>query len=70
MDDSDHDEADCLARWEGHVGKNVWSCAISPEKKMVATGGQDSGIRLWSLMSIRNNNIGKCIIRMETYPHN
>ncbi|CDS06389.1 hypothetical protein LRAMOSA08917 [Lichtheimia ramosa] len=57
MDGSDHDEADCLARWEGHIGKNVWSCAISPEKKMVATGGQDSGIRLWSLMSIRNNNI-------------
>lgn len=69
MDDSDHDEVDCLARWEGHVGKNVWSCAISPEKKMVATGGQDSGIRLWSLMSIRNNNIGKCIVRLEAYPY-
>ncbi|KAI7878980.1 WD40 repeat-like protein [Lichtheimia hyalospora FSU 10163] len=57
MDGSAHDEADCLARWEGHIGKNVWSCAISPEKKMVASGGQDSGIRLWSLMSIRKNNI-------------
>ncbi|KAI7865336.1 WD40-repeat-containing domain protein [Spinellus fusiger] len=50
-------DADCLACWEGHVGKNVWSCAISPEHKMVATGGQDSGIRLWSLVSIKENKI-------------
>ncbi|KAI8335049.1 WD40-repeat-containing domain protein [Chlamydoabsidia padenii] len=48
---------DCLACWEGHVGKNVWSCAISPDHKMVATGGQDSGVRLWSLTSIKENNI-------------
>jgi WD40 repeat protein len=50
---------DCLACWEGHVGKNIWSCAISPDHKMVATGGQDSGVRLWSLTSIKENNIGK-----------
>lgn len=51
-------DVECLTCWQGHVGKNVWSCAISPEHKIVATGGQDSGIRLWSLVSIRNNNIG------------
>ncbi|KAI8141833.1 WD40-repeat-containing domain protein [Fennellomyces sp. T-0311] len=53
----DDEDGDCLACWEGHIGKNVWSCAVSPEHKIVATGGQDSGIRLWSFVSIKNNNI-------------
>ncbi|ORZ20442.1 WD40-repeat-containing domain protein [Absidia repens] len=48
---------DCLACWEGHTGKNIWSCAVSPDHKVVATGGQDSGIRLWSLASIKRNII-------------
>ncbi|KAG2172335.1 hypothetical protein INT43_004877 [Umbelopsis isabellina] len=48
---------DCLACWEGHTGKNVWSCAVSPNKQLVATGGQDSGVRLWSLKSIQENHI-------------
>ncbi|KAI9018667.1 WD40-repeat-containing domain protein [Phycomyces nitens] len=56
-DEENTSDVDCLACWEGHVGKNVWSCAISPEHKMVATGGQDSGIRLWSLVSIKKNKI-------------
>lgn len=46
---------ECIACWEGHVGKNVFSCAIHAD--VVATGGQDSGIRLWSLLSVRNNKI-------------
>ncbi|KAG0173417.1 WD repeat-containing protein 6 [Apophysomyces sp. BC1015] len=50
-------DVDCLACWEGHIGKNVWSCAVSPEHAIVATGGQDSGIRLWSLLSIKRNKI-------------
>ncbi|KAI9468964.1 MAG: hypothetical protein EXX96DRAFT_589929 [Benjaminiella poitrasii] len=53
----DEDDSDCIACWEGHANKNVWSCAINPENKIVATGGQDSGIRLWSLASINNNKI-------------
>ncbi|KAI8884166.1 WD40 repeat-like protein [Backusella circina FSU 941] len=52
-----NDEGDCIACWEGHAGKNIWSCAVDPEHKMVATGGQDSGILLWSLLSIENNKI-------------
>ncbi|KAI8089880.1 WD40-repeat-containing domain protein [Halteromyces radiatus] len=48
---------DCLACWEGHTGKNIWSAAVSPDHRIVATGGQDSGIRLWSLTSIKENNI-------------
>jgi WD40 repeat protein len=54
--DEDHD-GDCIACWEGHASKNVRSLAINPESKIVATGGQDSGIRLWSLSSIKNNKI-------------
>ncbi|CAO3623930.1 unnamed protein product [Cunninghamella blakesleeana] len=48
---------DCLACWEGHTGKNIWSLGISTDHKIVATGGQDSGVRLWSLTSIKENNI-------------
>jgi WD40 repeat protein len=58
MVEADEDDTgDCIACWEGHASKNVWSCAINPEHQIVATGGQDSGIRLWSLASIRNNKI-------------
>jgi hypothetical protein len=49
---------DCLACWEGHAGKSVWSCAVNPNKRLVATGGQDSGVRLWSLKAIQENHIG------------
>ncbi|CEP20055.1 hypothetical protein [Parasitella parasitica] len=56
-DDDDEDTGDCVACWEGHASKNVWSCAVNPEHKIVATGGQDSGIRLWSFLSIRDNKI-------------
>ncbi|KAI8369417.1 WD40-repeat-containing domain protein [Radiomyces spectabilis] len=56
-DDDVNTGIDGLACWEGHAGKNVWSCAISPEHQIVATGGQDSGIRLWSLVSIKENKI-------------
>ena len=37
----------CLKTWTGHYGKSVWSVAISDS--VVATGGSDAGIRLWSL---------------------
>lgn len=57
VDPEEDDNGDCIACWEGHASKNVWSCAINPEHQIVATGGQDSGIRLWSLASIKNNKI-------------
>jgi WD40 repeat protein len=56
---------DCLACWEGHAGKNVWSCAVSPNKRLVATGGQDSGVRLWSLKAIQENHIGMFLFRFS-----
>ncbi|KAK9710055.1 WD repeat-containing protein 6 [Basidiobolus ranarum] len=51
------DEINCLACWDGHSGKNVWSVAVSPSQKVVATGGGDSGIRLWSLDSVERSKI-------------
>ncbi|KAI8973292.1 WD40-repeat-containing domain protein [Mycotypha africana] len=56
-DENDEDDGSCIACWEGHAVKNVWSCAINPTSKIVATGGQDSGIRLWSLTSVTNTTI-------------
>jgi WD40 repeat protein len=52
-----NEEGDCVTCWEGHAGKNIWSCAVDPEHKTVATGGQDSGILLWSMRSIENNKV-------------
>ncbi|PKY42100.1 WD40 repeat-like protein [Rhizophagus irregularis] len=56
--DDEASDVNCLACWEGHVGKSVWSLAIDPSRKIVATGGGDSEIRLWSLSSVTNNKIG------------
>ncbi|CAG8465699.1 10974_t:CDS:10 [Funneliformis mosseae] len=70
IDSSDCDDLDCIACWEGHVGKNIWSLAIDPSKKIVATGGGDSGIRLWSLFTVTNNKIDsdKDLIKIELPP--
>ncbi|KAF8980771.1 WD repeat-containing protein 6 [Entomortierella lignicola] len=45
------DMSDCLACWEGHEGKSVWSVAIS-DHGVIATGGGDGGIHLWRLDSV------------------
>ncbi|KAJ3326726.1 WD repeat-containing protein 6, partial [Kappamyces sp. JEL0680] len=48
----------CLACWEGHGSRHVWSFAVDPQEKVLvrvprlrykATGGGDGGIRLWDL---------------------
>lgn len=48
---------ECIACWEGHSGKNVWCVDVSPTASIVATGGNDSGIRLWNLSSLQKNKI-------------
>ncbi|TPX64184.1 hypothetical protein SpCBS45565_g06081 [Spizellomyces sp. 'palustris'] len=48
---------ECIACWEGHDGKNVWSVDIDPQHNTVATGGNDGGIRLWNLLSLHRNRI-------------
>jgi len=30
-------DIDCLACWEGHVGKNVWSLGICEEKGIIVS---------------------------------
>ncbi|CAB4402633.1 unnamed protein product [Rhizophagus irregularis] len=68
--DDEASDVNCLACWEGHVGKSVWSLAIDPSRKIVATGGGDSEIRLWSLSSVTNNKIDsdKDLIKIELPP--
>ncbi|RKO85214.1 WD40-repeat-containing domain protein, partial [Blyttiomyces helicus] len=51
------EEEECIACWEGHDGKNVWSVDVDPTHAIVVTGGGDSGIRLWSLSSLKLNAI-------------
>ncbi|KAJ3021497.1 WD repeat-containing protein 6 [Thoreauomyces humboldtii] len=51
------DTEECIACWEGHGGKNVWAVDTDPLGNFVATGGGDSGIRLWNLASLALNKI-------------
>ena len=37
---------------EGHQGKSVWSIAVCPVRKLIVTGGSDSGIKLWPLVPL------------------
>ncbi|MFD9228620.1 WD40 repeat domain-containing protein [Streptomyces anulatus] len=41
-----------IAILTGHTDK-VWSVAISPDGKTLATGSRDSDVRLWSTMMHR-----------------
>ncbi|KAL6590749.1 WD40 repeat-like protein [Neocallimastix sp. 'constans'] len=47
----------CAACWEGHYGKDIWCVAMSPNKNIIATGGGDSGVRLWDLKDLEYNRI-------------
>ncbi|KAI9094362.1 WD40-repeat-containing domain protein [Phlyctochytrium arcticum] len=53
----DLESEECVACWEGHEGRNVWSVDVDPAQKLVVTGGGDSGIRIWSLSSLQQNKI-------------
>ncbi|KAI9179605.1 WD repeat-containing protein 6 [Blastocladiella emersonii ATCC 22665] len=47
----------CAAVWEGHLGKNVWCVAVNPTSALVATGGNDGGVRVWNLASLASQRI-------------
>ncbi|KAL7751507.1 WD repeat-containing protein 6 [Sorochytrium milnesiophthora] len=51
------EEDEAIGCWEGHEGKNVWSVAVNASRSVVATGGNDAGIRLWSLASVHTTTI-------------
>ncbi|ORX51774.1 WD40 repeat-like protein [Piromyces finnis] len=53
----DYNNESCAACWEGHYGKDIWCVAMSPERDIVATGGGDSGVRLWNLKDLESNKI-------------
>ncbi|OMJ09103.1 putative WD repeat-containing protein [Smittium culicis] len=43
----------------GHSGKNIWSVAVDAKNGLVITGGEDGGIRNWSINSISDRQIGR-----------
>ncbi|KAJ3349140.1 WD repeat-containing protein 6 [Allomyces javanicus] len=55
--ESDEGGNECVAVWEGHVGKNVWCVAVDPEQRAVVTGGNDGGIRVWDLARLSSRRI-------------
>ncbi|KAJ3364345.1 WD repeat-containing protein 6 [Allomyces arbusculus] len=55
--DGDESGDECVAVWDGHVGKNVWCVAVDPERRTVVTGGNDGGIRVWDLARLSSRRI-------------
>ncbi|OUM65119.1 hypothetical protein PIROE2DRAFT_60229 [Piromyces sp. E2] len=53
----DYNNESCAACWEGHYGKDIWCVAMSPNRDIIATGGGDSGVRLWDLKDLEHNRI-------------
>ncbi|KNE72600.1 hypothetical protein AMAG_17043 [Allomyces macrogynus ATCC 38327] len=53
----DESSSECVAVWDGHVGKNVWCVAVDPEQRTVVTGGNDGGIRVWDLARLSSRRI-------------
>ena len=43
-------------------GKSIWTLAVSDDHGIIATGGGDSSIRLWSLSDIMNKHSSKSTI--------
>ena len=50
---------------EKHTGGNVWSVEFSPDGSMLATGGDESAIRLWKM-----DPIGRTLIEAARLPTN
>lgn len=46
----------CVACWDGHGGKHVWSFDVCKTSNIVATGGGDGGIRVWCLDDLNRKN--------------
>ncbi|DBA03265.1 TPA: hypothetical protein N0F65_011624 [Lagenidium giganteum] len=39
----------CIATLQGHMGRHVWRVGVHPNGNMLATGGGDGAVKLWSL---------------------
>jgi len=45
----------CVYIFRGHTGKNVWRIDVDPTQSIIASGGGDSSIKLWSLDDVRQS---------------
>eukprot|EP00795_Rhopilema_esculentum_P011998 gene11998-2581_t len=52
------DQSTVLKKFKGHKGKNIWSLAVDEGSNLIATGGGDSSIRLWTINSTANAPLG------------
>ncbi|ORZ30632.1 quinon protein alcohol dehydrogenase-like superfamily [Catenaria anguillulae PL171] len=50
-------KSECAAEWMGHLGKNTWCVGVSPDARLVATGGNDGGVRLWNVGKLSSQRI-------------
>ncbi|KAJ3413572.1 WD repeat-containing protein 6 [Chytridiales sp. JEL 0842] len=42
----------CVQVWKGHEGKSVWALDLHPNGNVVATGGNEGSVALWSLKEV------------------
>jgi len=49
----------CVGLFRGHCGRGIFSAAVSPSEHLIATGGADSGVRLWNLQELESSKSGK-----------
>lgn len=45
----------CVYVFRGHTGKNVWRIDVDESQSIIASGGGDSSIKLWSLDDVRQS---------------
>ncbi|KAL9652513.1 hypothetical protein ABK040_000085 [Willaertia magna] len=50
-------EGNCISTLQGHFGRNVWRIDLNSKEEVIASGGGDSSVKLWSLKRIRDSSI-------------
>ncbi|KAI9596922.1 WD40-repeat-containing domain protein [Syncephalis fuscata] len=55
--EENREDARRIAIWDGHYSKNAWCLSVNPSRSLVVTGGDDGGVRLWSLASLKQQMI-------------
>ncbi|KAG2372874.1 hypothetical protein C9374_013081 [Naegleria lovaniensis] len=47
-------DGNCVSTLQGHIGRNVWRIDIDSTQQVIASGGGDSSVKLWSLKRIQD----------------
>ena len=47
-------DGNCVSTLQGHIGRNVWRIDIDSKQQVIASGGGDSSVKLWSLKKIQD----------------